>query len=65
MVGGALLRLVVLGSLRKQADQAMGSKLVSSIPPWPLHHLLPSGSSPVCVPVLTSLNDGPRSGSES
>jgi hypothetical protein len=43
---------LVLGSIRKQAEQAMGSKVVSSIPPWPLHQLLPPGSCPVGVPVL-------------
>jgi hypothetical protein len=32
--------LVVLGSIRKQAEQARGSKPVSNIPPWPLHQLL-------------------------
>jgi hypothetical protein len=39
--------LVVLGSIRKQAEQVMGSKAVSSSPPWPLHPLLPPGSCPV------------------
>ena len=29
--------LVVLGWVRKQAEQAIGSKLVSSTPPWPLY----------------------------
>jgi hypothetical protein len=29
-----------------QAEQAMGSKSVSSAPPWLLHQLLPPGSSP-------------------
>ena len=32
---------MVLDNIRKQAEQAMGSKAVSSIPPWPLHQLLP------------------------
>ena len=32
--------LVVLGSIREQAEQARGSKPVSNIPPWPLHQLL-------------------------
>jgi hypothetical protein len=32
--------LVVLGSIRKQAEQARGSKPVRNIPPWPLHQLL-------------------------
>ena len=31
---------VVLGSLRKQAEQVSGSKPVKNIPPWPLHQLL-------------------------
>ena len=40
MVGGTTPELVVLGSIRKQAEQAMRSKPESSIPPWPLHQLL-------------------------
>jgi hypothetical protein len=40
LVGGAIPGLVVLGSIRKQAEQARGSKPVSNIPPWPLHQLL-------------------------
>jgi hypothetical protein len=40
IVGGAISGLVVLGSIRKQTEQARGSKPVSSIPPWPLHQLL-------------------------
>jgi hypothetical protein len=39
-VGGAILELVVLGSMRKQAEQAIRSKPVSSTPPRPLHQLL-------------------------
>jgi hypothetical protein len=31
-VGGAIPGLAVLGSIRKQAEQARGSKLVSNIP---------------------------------
>lgn len=27
---------VVLGGVRKQAEQALGSNLVKRIPPWPL-----------------------------
>jgi hypothetical protein len=46
MVGGTIPGLVVLGSIRKQAEQAMGSKPVSSIPPWPLHQLLLPDSCP-------------------
>ena len=40
LVGEAIPGLVVLGSIRKQAEQARGSKPVSSILPWPLHLLL-------------------------
>jgi hypothetical protein len=32
--------LVVLGSIRKQVEQARESKPISNIPPWPLHQLL-------------------------
>jgi hypothetical protein len=39
-VGGAFSGLVVLGPIRKQAEQASGSKPVKNIPPWPLHQLL-------------------------
>jgi hypothetical protein len=47
IVGGAIPGLVVLGSIGKQAEQARGSKPVSSTPPWPLCQLLPPGSFPV------------------
>jgi len=40
IVGGAVPGLVVLGSIREQAEQAMESKPVSNIPPWPLPQLL-------------------------
>ena len=40
LVGGAIPGLAVLGSIRKQAEQARGSKTVNNIPPWPLHQLL-------------------------
>jgi hypothetical protein len=40
MVNGAILGLVVLSSIRKQAEQASGSKPVRNIPPWSLHQLL-------------------------
>jgi hypothetical protein len=40
LVGGAIPGLVIFGSVRKQAEQARGSKPVSNIPPWPLHQLL-------------------------
>ena len=39
-MGGAIPGLVVLGSTRKQAEKARGSKPVSSIPPWPPYQLL-------------------------
>jgi hypothetical protein len=42
-VGGPTPGLLVLGSIRKQVEQAMKSKPVSSALPWPLHQLLPSG----------------------
>jgi hypothetical protein len=41
-MGSAISGLVVLGSIRKQAEQARRSNSLSNIPPWPLHHpLLP------------------------
>ena len=40
LVDGTISGLVVLGSIREQAEQARGSKPVSNIPPWPLHRLL-------------------------
>jgi hypothetical protein len=40
LVGGTISGLVVLGSIREQAEQARGSKSVRNIPPWPLHQLL-------------------------
>ena len=40
LVGGTIPGLVVLGSIREQAEQARRSKLVRNIPPWPLHQLL-------------------------
>jgi hypothetical protein len=40
LVGGAIPGLVVLGSIREQAEQARGGKPVKNIPPWPLHQLL-------------------------
>jgi hypothetical protein len=39
-VGGAIPGLVVLSSIRKQAEQDRGSKPVRNISPWPLHQLL-------------------------
>ena len=40
LVGGSTFGLVLLGSIREQAEQARGSKPVRNIPPWPLHQLL-------------------------
>jgi hypothetical protein len=40
LVGGTISGLVVLCSIREQAEQARGSKPVRNIPPWPLHQLL-------------------------
>jgi hypothetical protein len=40
LVGGTISGLVVLGSIREQAEQARGSKPVKSISPWLLHQLL-------------------------
>ena len=40
LVGDAIPGLVVLGSIRKQGEQARGSKPASNIPPWPLNQLL-------------------------
>jgi hypothetical protein len=40
IVGGTISGLVVLGSIREQAEQARGSKPVKNIPPLPLHQLL-------------------------
>jgi hypothetical protein len=40
LVRGTISGLVVLGSIREQAEQARGSKPVENIPPWPLHQLL-------------------------
>jgi hypothetical protein len=40
LVGDAIPGLGVLGSIRKQAEQARGNKPVSNILPWPLHQLL-------------------------
>jgi hypothetical protein len=36
-VSGAIPEMVILGSIREQAEQARGKKPVSSIPPWPLY----------------------------
>jgi hypothetical protein len=41
LVGGTISGLVVLGSIREQAEQARRGKPVKNIPPWPLRQLLP------------------------
>jgi hypothetical protein len=40
LVGGTISGLVILGSIREQAEQARGSKPVKNIPSWPLYQLL-------------------------
>jgi hypothetical protein len=40
LVGGTISGLVVLGSIRGQAEQARRGKPVRNIPPWLLHQLL-------------------------
>ena len=60
LVGGTTSGLVVLDSIREQAEQGRGSKPVKNIPPWPLHQLLLSDLS-----VLTSFGDEQQHGSVS
>jgi hypothetical protein len=57
MVGGTVPGLMLLGSIRRQVEQAMGNKPGSIISLWALHQLQPPGSCPVCVPLVTSIND--------
>lgn len=45
---GTISGLVVLGAIRKQAEHAMESKPVSSIPPWALHQLVLIGVACWC-----------------
>jgi hypothetical protein len=40
LVCGTISGMVVLGSIREQAEKARGSKPVKNIPPWPLNQLL-------------------------
>ena len=40
LVGGTISGLLVLGSIREEAEQARVSKPVKNIPPWPLYQLL-------------------------
>jgi hypothetical protein len=54
---------VVLGSIRKEAEQTMRSKPVSSTPPRPLHQLLPSASHSVLSSGPGFFNDRLQTGS--
>ena len=45
-MGGATVRLVVLGSTRKKAEQGTKSRLANGAPPRPLHEHLPPGFPP-------------------
>ena len=57
-MGGGTTGLVMLGSVRSQAEQAMRSKPGGALLCGPsLHQHLPSASCPVLVSVLTSFND--------
>ena len=56
-MSGAIPGLLVLISMRKEMEQAMGSKLVSSTPQWPLHQLPPPGSYPACISARTAFED--------
>lgn len=55
-MSGAIPRLVVLSSIKEQAEQATGRKPVSHTPPWSLHQLLPPSSRPVWIPVSSSFD---------
>ena len=57
--------LVVLGSIKKQAEQAMVSNPVTSTPSYLLHQFLPPGSGSVWIPVQTSFSNGLQGGSGS
>ena len=46
MMGGAISGLVVLGTVRKQDEQTMKNKPVSSTPPWLLLHFPLPGYGP-------------------
>jgi hypothetical protein len=50
-VGRAILGLLVLDAIRKQAEEVMANKPVSSTLSWPLFQ----------VPALVSLSDGLKS----
>jgi hypothetical protein len=61
---GPIVGQEVLGSIRKQAEQARESKPLSNIPPWPLHQLLFSDLLEF-LQVLTSFGDEQQCGSVS
>ena len=61
LVGGTISGLVVLDSIREQAEQVRRSKPVKNMPPWSLHQLL----LPALVLVLTSFGDEQQYGSVS
>ena len=63
-MGGAIPGLVVLDSIRKQAEQARGSNPVSNIYAWPLHQLLLPDLLDI-QSVLTSIGDEHQCGSVS
>ena len=52
-MGGAIPKLVVLGSIRKQVEQAMRNEPVSSMPLWSLHRAPASR----ILPCLSSCTD--------
>ena len=54
-MGGAIPELVDMDSIKKQAEQARGSKQVSNISPWPLIQLLLL--DPAHDLILTSFGD--------
>ena len=56
LVGGTISGLVVLGSIREQAEQARGSKPVKNIPPWLLHQLLLSDLLEFQASLLSVMN---------
>lgn len=49
-MGGTSGGLVVMGTIRNQAEQAMRSKSVNSTPSWTLHQLLPPDSCLISCP---------------
>lgn len=49
-MGGTIPGMEVLGSIRMEAEQAVGNKPASSTPPWLLYQL-PPGSCPAGVPI--------------